>query len=141
MGYVLSWANTPISGILQQVAERAPQVPAISATMTFHIHAVADLIAATRAAGNAPRILVGRGAFNSVPVLWKDVGAEGYAADAVAVATLVRITPASSGSAGVALLCGSEGTLSKFCATGLEWRIVVPPGIRSAPAWTQAALR
>lgn len=75
-------ANTPISGILQQVAERAPQVLAISATMTFHIHAVADLIAATRAAGNAPRILVGGGAFNSVPGLWKDVGADGYAADA-----------------------------------------------------------
>jgi methanogenic corrinoid protein MtbC1 len=75
-------ANTPISGILQQVAERAPQVLAISATMTFHIHAVADLITATRAAGNAPRILVGGGAFNSVPGLWKDVGADGYAADA-----------------------------------------------------------
>jgi methanogenic corrinoid protein MtbC1 len=83
-------ANTPISGLLQQVAERAPQVLAISATMSFHLHAVADLIAATRAAGNAPRILVGGGPFNSMPSLWKDVGADGYAADAadaVAVAT------------------------------------------------------
>jgi methanogenic corrinoid protein MtbC1 len=50
--------------------------------MTFHIHAVADLIAATRAAGNPPRILVGGAPFNSVPGLWEDVGADGYARDA-----------------------------------------------------------
>lgn len=75
-------ANTPISGTLQQVAERAPDVLAISATMPFHLQAVADLIAAARAAGNPPRILVGGAAFSSAPDLWEDIGADGYARDA-----------------------------------------------------------
>lgn len=76
-------ANTPLSGTLQQVAERVPQVLAISATMTFHLQAVADLIAAARGASrNRPRILVGGAPFNSVPDLWEDVGADGYARDA-----------------------------------------------------------
>jgi methanogenic corrinoid protein MtbC1 len=81
-------ANTPISGTLQQVAERAPHVLAISATLPIHIQAVADLIAATRAAANPVRILVGGAPFNSLPGLWKDVGADGFARDAAeAVAT------------------------------------------------------
>ncbi len=82
-------ANTPTSGALQQVTERTPHVLAISATMSFHIQGVADLIAAARAAGNSPLILVGGAPFNSVPGLWKDVGADGFAhdaAEAVAVA-------------------------------------------------------
>ncbi len=82
-------ANTPISGTLQQVVERTPHVLAISATMSNHVQAVADLIAATRTARNPPRILVGGAPFNSLPGLWQDVGADGYArdaAEAVAVA-------------------------------------------------------
>jgi methanogenic corrinoid protein MtbC1 len=75
-------ANTPLSATLEQVAERKPHVLAISATMSFHVHAVADLIAAARAAGNPPRILVGGAPFNSVPELWEEVGADGYARDA-----------------------------------------------------------
>jgi MerR family transcriptional regulator, light-induced transcriptional regulator len=75
-------ANTPTSGTLQQAAERTPHVLAISATMSFHLHIVAELIAATRSAGNPPFILVGGAPFNSVPGLWKDVGADGYAPDA-----------------------------------------------------------
>jgi methanogenic corrinoid protein MtbC1 len=81
-------ANTPISGTLQQVAERAPHVLAISATMSFHVQAVADLIAATRAAGNSPRILVGGAPFNTLPGLWKDVGADGCAPDAAGAITV-----------------------------------------------------
>jgi methanogenic corrinoid protein MtbC1 len=75
-------ANTPTSGTLQQVAERRPHVLAISATLSVHVKSVADLIAATRAAGRPPRILVGGSPFNSLPGLWKDVGADGYARDA-----------------------------------------------------------
>jgi methanogenic corrinoid protein MtbC1 len=81
-------ANTPTSGTLQQVTERNPHVLAISATMSFHLKAVADLIAATRGARNCPLILVGGAPFNSVPGLWKDVGADGFgrdAAEAIAV--------------------------------------------------------
>ena len=83
-------ANTPISGTLQQVADRTPHVLAISATMSLHVQAVADLIAATRATPNPPHILVGGAPFNSMPDLWKDVGADGSArdaAEAIAVAS------------------------------------------------------
>jgi methanogenic corrinoid protein MtbC1 len=82
-------ADTPISGTLQQVAERAPHVLAISASMPFHVQAVADLIAATRAAVSPPRILVGGAPFNSLPGLWKDVGADGCARDAAEVIAVV----------------------------------------------------
>ena len=82
-------ADTPISGTLQQVAERAPHVLAISASMPFHVRAVADLIAATRAAGNPPHILVGGAPFNSLPGLWQDVGADGSARDAAEAIAVV----------------------------------------------------
>jgi methanogenic corrinoid protein MtbC1 len=75
-------ANTPIAGTLQQLVERKPHVLAISATMAIHVKAVADLIAATRAAASPPRILVGGAPFNSLPGLWREVGADGYARDA-----------------------------------------------------------
>ena len=82
-------ANTPLSGTLQQVAERTPDVLAISATMSFHVQQVAELIAATRATVHPPHIMVGGAPFNSLDGLWKDVGADSYArdaADALAVA-------------------------------------------------------
>jgi methanogenic corrinoid protein MtbC1 len=83
-------ANTPISGTLQQVAALTPHVLAISATMSFHIHAVADLIAATRSAGNPPRILMGGAPFNSVAGLWEQVGADGFARDAAEAITVAE---------------------------------------------------
>jgi methanogenic corrinoid protein MtbC1 len=75
-------ANVPIAGILQQVAERTPHVLAVSATLSSHLQAVADLIAAARATENPPRILVGGRPFNSLPDLWRDVGADGCGRDA-----------------------------------------------------------
>lgn len=75
-------ANVPVSGTLQQIAERTPHVLAISATLSSHVKAVADLIAAARATAHPPRILVGGKPFNSIPDLWKDVGADGFACDA-----------------------------------------------------------
>jgi methanogenic corrinoid protein MtbC1 len=75
-------ASTSIPDTLQQVAEKKPHVLAISATLPLHLTAVAELIAAARATGNAPRILVGGAPFNSSPGLWKDVGADGHARDA-----------------------------------------------------------
>jgi MerR family transcriptional regulator, light-induced transcriptional regulator len=83
-------ANTPTSGTLQQVVERKPHVLAISATMSFHIQTVADLIAAARAAGNPPLILVGGAPFNTAAGLWQDVGADGYARDAAEAIVLTR---------------------------------------------------
>lgn len=85
-------ANTPLSSILQTVKERQADMLAISATMTFHVRGVNELIAAVREMDGGRRlpVLVGGYPFNVAPQLWRTVGADGYAAnaqEAVAVAT------------------------------------------------------
>ena len=77
-------ANCPASAILQALSDRDAHVLAVSATMTFHIRAVENLIAAVRASEvlKAVKILVGGYPFNVEPELWKRVGADAYAADA-----------------------------------------------------------
>jgi MerR family transcriptional regulator, light-induced transcriptional regulator len=77
-------ANTPMEGILRAISERKTDLLAISATMTFHIHKVADLIAEVRHSGldEGTKILVGGYPFNVAPNLWKSVGADAYARDA-----------------------------------------------------------
>lgn len=77
-------ANSPTSAILQALSDRKADVLAVSATMTFHIRAVENLIAAVRAAEDLKvvKILVGGYPFNVEPELWKRIGADAYAADA-----------------------------------------------------------
>jgi methanogenic corrinoid protein MtbC1 len=77
-------ANTPADSILRTLEEREAEVLAVSATMTFHVSAVADLIAQVRAgeAGRAVKTLVGGYPFNLSPGLWETVGAHGCAPDA-----------------------------------------------------------
>lgn len=85
-------ANTPIFTILQAIRERQADLLTISATMTFHIRAVNELIAAVRDMDGGRRvpILVGGYPFNVAPQLWRSVGADGYASnaqEAIAAAT------------------------------------------------------
>ncbi len=77
-------ANTPIEGVLQAVSEREADVLAISATMTFHVDKVSDLIAQLHHAGldGRTKVLVGGYPFNIAPALWQSVGADAYASDA-----------------------------------------------------------
>jgi len=77
-------ANTPTSGILQTLAEREADLLGISTTMTFHVQAVAELIAAVKSSEAARniKILVGGYPFNIDPSLWQQVKADGYAPDA-----------------------------------------------------------
>jgi methanogenic corrinoid protein MtbC1 len=77
-------ANAPLEAIVQATAERQADALAISATMTFHISAVAALIAGVRAAGagSQVKILVGGRPFNQSGDLWQTVGADGWARDA-----------------------------------------------------------
>jgi methanogenic corrinoid protein MtbC1 len=83
-------ANCPTAAILQALTDRRADVLAISATMTFHIRAVENLIRAVRASENfhAVRILVGGYPFNVEPELWKRVGADAYAANPSAAVAL-----------------------------------------------------
>jgi methanogenic corrinoid protein MtbC1 len=76
-------ANTPLEGIVNMVIERRADVLALSATMTYHVPAVVDVIRNVRQrTGAATRILVGGYPFRVEPKLWKRVGADGFAADA-----------------------------------------------------------
>lgn len=76
-------ANTPTEAILRTLELRA-DVLAISATMTFHIRHVAELIERVCATTlpQKPKLLVGGYPFNVSPNLWRAVKADGYARDA-----------------------------------------------------------
>lgn len=77
-------ANTPKSHLVQLLAERKADVLGISATITYHIRAVEEIIRAVREtpATRDVKILVGGYPFNREPGLWKEVGADGFARDA-----------------------------------------------------------
>lgn len=77
-------ANTPLTSIVRTIEERRADVLAISATMTFHVRGVHELIAAVRDTNGGRRlpILVGGYPFNIAPQLWRTVGADGYAPNA-----------------------------------------------------------
>ena len=77
-------ANTPTPSLLQAAAERRADVLAVSATMTFHLRALEELITAARAAEGLRdvKIMVGGYPFDLEPELWRRVGADLYAADA-----------------------------------------------------------
>jgi len=77
-------ANTPAASLVQTLRERKADVLAVSATMSFHLRAVTELIAAVRASdvGDRVKILVGGYPFSVVPDLWQLVGADAMAGDA-----------------------------------------------------------
>lgn len=85
-------ANTPIPAVVQAVIERKATVLGISATITYHVRTVAEMIAAVRASPDCAgvRILVGGFPFNLDPELWRKVGADGHAPDADAAIALAQ---------------------------------------------------
>jgi methanogenic corrinoid protein MtbC1 len=85
-------ANTPLDGIVESVAQRRADALAISATMTYHVSRVGEVVRAVRerAGARAPRILVGGYPFRVDPALWKAIGADGFAADAAEAVTLAN---------------------------------------------------
>jgi methanogenic corrinoid protein MtbC1 len=77
-------ANMPAESILDALVERRADVLAVSATMTFHVSEVRDLIARVRGVEVVKKttILVGGYPFLLSPGLWRQVGADGFAPDA-----------------------------------------------------------
>lgn len=78
-------ANTPGRDLLDTIERAPPDVIAISATMTYHVDKVRDLVRGVRerpALSSIP-ILVGGRPFLISEGLWQQVGADGWAADAV----------------------------------------------------------
>jgi methanogenic corrinoid protein MtbC1 len=78
-------ANAPTDSIVETLRERAADVLAVSATMTPHVRVVEELIKGVRAAEGVRdvKILVGGYPFNIAPELWRKVGADAYARDAL----------------------------------------------------------
>ncbi len=77
-------ANTPAAAILQTLKERNAGLIVISATMTFHIRSVGELIEKIRADEQAKNtvVIVGGYPFNVAPDLWREIGADGFSHDA-----------------------------------------------------------
>jgi len=77
-------ANTPHSSVVATLVERSADVLAISATMSYHVDAVRDLILAVRQhpGTNHVKVLVGGYPFNRDGELWRKIGADGSALDA-----------------------------------------------------------
>jgi len=77
-------ANTPTESVISTLEQRNPDILAISTTITMHVSEVAALIERVRAneAGSDVSILVGGYPFNTSSQLWRQVGADGYAANA-----------------------------------------------------------
>ncbi len=98
-------ANTPTSSLLQILAQRRADVLAVSATLTSHVRAVAELIRAVREGqageeGREVKIMVGGYPFNVAPELWRQVGADAFARNAEeAIATAHRLAGVPAGGA------------------------------------------
>jgi len=69
-------ANVPKAGIVDVLRDNHCSILAISASMTFNIPAVREVIAAVRSGAPGTRIFVGGYAFKIAPNLWRDVGAD-----------------------------------------------------------------
>lgn len=94
-------ASVPVDDVVRALVERKADVLGISATMTYHLHAVEALIAAVRACADTAqvKILVGGYPFNRAATLWQTVGADGSAADADgAIALAHRLTGTAAAS-------------------------------------------
>jgi methanogenic corrinoid protein MtbC1 len=85
-------SNTPSASIIRTLTERNADILAISATMTFHIKLVQDLIKQVRAIDSEGqiKILTGGYPFNIETELWRRIGADGYAANAERAITVAN---------------------------------------------------
>ncbi len=77
-------ANTTLSSIIKTIKDYDASLLAVSATMTFNLDPVRQLIADVKqkAGMDCLKIIVGGYPFNTARDLWKTVGADGYAPDA-----------------------------------------------------------
>ena len=86
-------ANMPIDGVIKFLLQIRPQLIAISATMTFHVSAVKEMITRIRSAPGMPsdlKIIVGGYPFKIVEQLWEGLGADGCAVNALAAVELAN---------------------------------------------------
>jgi methanogenic corrinoid protein MtbC1 len=77
-------AGVSPDAIISAISTRKADLVALSATMTYHVPLVQELITAIRniSLESTPLIMVGGMPFNSAPDLWREVGADLWAVDA-----------------------------------------------------------
>jgi methanogenic corrinoid protein MtbC1 len=78
-------ANSPLESVLKIITVHNPELLCLSATMTFHVNQVAQIIAKIRELEDGEQrlaIMVGGYPFNVAPGLWEKVGADACAGDA-----------------------------------------------------------
>jgi methanogenic corrinoid protein MtbC1 len=93
-------ANAPETAILQEVRDREADILGLSATITYHVAQVKDLIQRIRSNDDLSnvKILVGGYPFIQDTSLWEKIGADGWARDAQeAVAAANRLLESSNG--------------------------------------------
>jgi MerR family transcriptional regulator, light-induced transcriptional regulator len=77
-------ANTPIEDLAQTIREQKPDVLGISATMTFHLEKVKEIISMIREdiSSRVLKIIVGGYLFNISKGIYKKIGADAFAENA-----------------------------------------------------------
>lgn len=82
-------ANTPLESIVRAIEEKPVDVLAISATMYYHLENAQKIISAVRQASDA-KILLGGYSFRIDDSLWKTLGADGTANNALDAIKLAK---------------------------------------------------
>jgi methanogenic corrinoid protein MtbC1 len=84
--------NTPPGGIVRLIERQRAGVLGMSAATLLSIPSVTELIEAVHQefGRERPHIIVGGGAFRSLPDLWREIGADGYAPDLIAAVQTMR---------------------------------------------------
>jgi methanogenic corrinoid protein MtbC1 len=82
--------NTPPDDILPFLSANKPDLFCLSVCMPYSLDIARDLLRAVRSVPDlaGTRLLVGGQAFFHSPDLWKRIGADGFAADAVSAVAL-----------------------------------------------------
>lgn len=80
-------ASTPGTDLAQLVDRVQPDVVGLSTTMEAHLPQAAVAVAAVRARAASPFVIVGGAAFGGQAEIARDLGADGFAADAGAAST------------------------------------------------------
>ncbi|MGV3539257.1 MAG: cobalamin-dependent protein [Rufibacter sp.] len=77
-------ANMPLPSIVSAIKDQRPDLLLLSATMTYHVPAVVEVIKAIRASQEMRdlKVMVGGYPFNIAEELWKEVGADAYSRNA-----------------------------------------------------------
>jgi methanogenic corrinoid protein MtbC1 len=84
-------ANMPLNDIVETLHTHKAGLLAVSASMSSNVLKAKKLITAVRSSpSHSIKVMVGGYAFNSVPDLWKDVGADYYAENAESALRIVR---------------------------------------------------